>query len=276
MVQTQYSIPTIINLAKISQYLASNDIANRMSNGYSVLDSILDKKIYAERKAVEWMYNNNSNYPNLNAYSQYLYAMCGAYIPQALIISGNAGGGTVLPNTPSYVIQPVSLYFIIGKAGSPMNAGDTVLIINDTVIPNSLWVVLDSQILDPDVTDQFSYHVAYTNNQTIITFNQGVQTGQKYQVRYTKQGQVTSSGTITQLQTPVIYTANGGETTFNIPQLIAKKVYLVTRGGLEVGNILNSGTPTGSDITINLFTGDVTIPTDSPAAPNEKFKFLYA
>jgi hypothetical protein len=276
MQPTQYSISTILTLAEISQYLASNDIQKKQLLNWGILDEDLDKKIYAERKGVQWLYENNPTASYLNAYAQYLYTLCGYYIPKALVISGNASGGTVLPNTPSYVIQYVNLDFIIGQAGSPMNAGDTVLTINDTVIPDSLSIVLDGQVLYPDVADQISYHAAYTNNQTIITFNQSVQTGQKYQIKYTKQGQVTNSGTIVQLQTPVIYTATGGETTFNVPQIATKKVYLVTRGGIEVGNILSSGTPTGSDITINFFTGDVTLSTDNPAAPNEKFKFLYA
>ena len=56
------SVPSIIEIAKVSQYLAQNDIDNNGLYGGGV-DLDLPKKLYNIRKSVEWMYNQDSTDP---------------------------------------------------------------------------------------------------------------------------------------------------------------------------------------------------------------------
>jgi hypothetical protein len=48
-----------------------------------------------------------------------------------------------------------------------------------------------------------------------------------------------------------------------------------SRGGIDVQNILTSGTPTNADIKVDLTTGDVTLPAANPTIYGEFFRFLY-
>jgi hypothetical protein len=72
------SVPSIIEIAKVSQYLAQNDIDDKGLYGGGI-DLDLPKKLYNIRKSVEWMYNQDSTEPNLGATSEYLLAMCAKY-----------------------------------------------------------------------------------------------------------------------------------------------------------------------------------------------------
>jgi len=67
-----------------------------------------------------------------------------------------------------------------------------------------------------------------------------------------------------------------GLTSFTVPSLVGAAVCLyASRGGIDVGNILTSGTPTGNDIVVNLTTGLVTLSTTNPTINGEFFRFLY-
>ena len=73
------------------------------------------------------------------------------------------------------------------------------------------------------------------------------------------------------------YTApSDGLTTFNVPALANCSACLyVSRGGIDVGNILLSGTPSGNDVTVDVVTGNVTVSTLMPTSAGEFFRFLY-
>lgn len=72
------SVPFIIQIAKVSQYLAQNDIDNKGLYGGGI-DLDLPKKLYNIRKSVEWMYNQDSTDPSLVGTSEYLLALCSKY-----------------------------------------------------------------------------------------------------------------------------------------------------------------------------------------------------
>lgn len=90
----------IINIAKVSQYLAANDI-HKKQFGKDTLDSRLDIKLYMVRKAVQWKYGKDpSNTTDLIQTSNYLYALCGPYAPEAALIISGGTGGTVIGGQP--------------------------------------------------------------------------------------------------------------------------------------------------------------------------------
>lgn len=90
-----HTIPDIIEIAKVSGYLAADDVA-KGSLFSPRIDPALPKKLYMERKAVEWMYGQDVTYDTLRATSNYLYALCGLYAIRAAYIISQGGGGTVV------------------------------------------------------------------------------------------------------------------------------------------------------------------------------------
>src|SRR5580700_2012505 len=74
------------------------------------------------------------------------------------------------------------IQFTIGQAGSPMNAGDTELVINvNNPISDSVGVILGGVVLDRNDNTQISYSTpVYTGTNISITFNQGVEDSQTY------------------------------------------------------------------------------------------------
>jgi hypothetical protein len=96
-----YTVPEIIEIAKVSEYLAANDIARGSLFG-QLTDPRLAKMLYMERKAVEWVEEHDSANTSLRGCADYLYALCGAYALKAARIIGLGGSGTVVtPTTPT-------------------------------------------------------------------------------------------------------------------------------------------------------------------------------
>lgn len=89
-----------IQIAKVSQYLSSQDVAK--GDLFSQRRDVnLPKKLYMERMAVEWMYNMDPNDSSLEGTSNYLYALCGRYAAlAAAIIAGGGGGSIINPVVP--------------------------------------------------------------------------------------------------------------------------------------------------------------------------------
>ena len=98
---------TIIELAKICEYLSSYDILLDSGLYGGSLNKKLSQEIYETRKSLEWMYSQDTNDTNIVLVGDYLYALCGKYIAPAQIILGyGSGGGTIItPSTPIGTIQ---------------------------------------------------------------------------------------------------------------------------------------------------------------------------
>jgi hypothetical protein len=56
---SKLTVPEIITIAKISGYLADNDVDTNGTLDWGTLDSLLPVKIYELRKSVEWAYGQN-------------------------------------------------------------------------------------------------------------------------------------------------------------------------------------------------------------------------
>lgn len=93
-----------INIAKVSQYLASYDVAKGGLFGASVTP-MLPVILYTERKSLEWLYNIDPSNENLQNVANYVFGLCGSYgLTAQAIISG--GGGSVTPGTPTITPSP--------------------------------------------------------------------------------------------------------------------------------------------------------------------------
>jgi hypothetical protein len=86
---TLKSIPSIITRAKISQYLAGNDIAEALFFRGIHPNDILPMTLYMERKALEKKYSVDPSDDTLRYSANYVYSLCGKYGLQADVIVAN-------------------------------------------------------------------------------------------------------------------------------------------------------------------------------------------
>ena len=97
------TVAQILDIAKISQYIATLDIARGSFLGKRVVPET-PQILYNERKAVEYWYNLDPSDSSLVETSNYLYALCRGYNLQAQQIAGT--GGTISPVNPSQIPAP--------------------------------------------------------------------------------------------------------------------------------------------------------------------------
>lgn len=95
-----YTVAEIINIAKVSIYLAAQDVAKSGLYAGSV-DKELPMKLSMELQAVEWKNTYDPSATSLIATSNYLYDLCGAYAAPAALIVNEGEGGTVIEGETS-------------------------------------------------------------------------------------------------------------------------------------------------------------------------------
>lgn len=107
------TVPQVIAIAKISQYLCLVDIKKSGLNGGGIeLD--LPHKLRIVREDIEYQYNLDSTNDTLVTTSEYLYALCGKYALYAQNITG--GGGIIAPTSGG--TAPLPLQFIVAASGT--------------------------------------------------------------------------------------------------------------------------------------------------------------
>lgn len=121
------SVSTIANttaVAKVTSVLASAQLEKaKLFNAPLWFDERFPKMITTERIIIEKIYNKDPNYTNLQIAADYLYDLCGGFIPQAQAIVNANSGTPISPATPATVQNPY--YFIVTSASTPMKTGDT-------------------------------------------------------------------------------------------------------------------------------------------------------
>lgn len=91
-----YTVPEIINIAKVSQYLAARDAARGALFGQRP-DPKLPLLLFMESELVEWGYEQSKD--DITATAAYLFNLCGGYGTRAAALIAQGVGGTVV--TPS-------------------------------------------------------------------------------------------------------------------------------------------------------------------------------
>lgn len=130
-----YTVAQIIDIAKISQYLAAQDVARGSLFGARKIP-ITPQVLYMERKAVEWMYDLDPTDDTLTLTANYLYSLCRGYNLQASRISGG-GGGSISPVTPATAPSPYQ--FIVAASGNLINTGESTVTITSFIGYNLLF-----------------------------------------------------------------------------------------------------------------------------------------
>lgn len=129
------SIPDIITVAKISQYLCLMDTTKGNLFGKRLTPDTY-KVIYAERKALEWMYNLDPTNSTLTLQGNYVFSLC-KFNLKAQNIANTGGGGSVSPVNPSNAPSPYQ--FIVDASTSFIIDAQSSKIITDFIGFNLLF-----------------------------------------------------------------------------------------------------------------------------------------
>lgn len=101
----QLTIPQIIEIAKVSQYLY-DDAASKGTMYGSVVDPMRGIVLYVIRKDIEYIYAGNPNYAGLIPASLYLLGLCDTRA-QAFIVGG---GSSVVPGQVTFIKSPIEIF----------------------------------------------------------------------------------------------------------------------------------------------------------------------
>lgn len=124
-----YSIPDILQWARISQPLARYGEANKQRKGDNSADVDLDMKIYNTRLDVAYAYAQDPTDTILIPMGNYLYAICFPYVLTAQDATGS--GGSITPINPADAPEP---YDFDVSASSFIATGET-----SKILPSS-WI----------------------------------------------------------------------------------------------------------------------------------------
>jgi hypothetical protein len=203
---------------------------------------------------------------NLRAVANYVHSICGAYAVKAKgIIGQNSGQIIYNPNTGQLLngLITQTIQAKVGEAGSGINTGATVYVINDSrIVAGTLKVFADGNLVPIDQEDIFSYNVNYTPTQITVTFNSPLQANVILRFEYFKGGQ--TNNVVTKSTQPTLYaTPTAGATSVIFSDIIGlslSDILFVFRGGLPKVPVLGATTDM-NQIQINFTTGAIVVPT---------------
>ena len=183
------------NYGKISSFLAASDFAQQGLLKGGAFPTNLPQLLTVVTDLVDW---NNSRYPSdatLVDTANYLYQLCGRYLPKAKQLIANMGQGLIVnPATGAVsILAPFYIEFYVGVTSSPINVngvnvtlpavGDTSMTLPLTYIKQSLEIELDGTSVPRVATDRIAANVNYTNNDATITVNSPFQYNQLWVIQ---------------------------------------------------------------------------------------------
>jgi hypothetical protein len=178
---------TVQDLAEISQYLWTSQIAQDNAFSGGSINNGRNIALYNQRKALD--YGLQQSLSGVTGVATMVYSLCGAKLQLANQVL-SAGSGGVVPN-PSGGSSSLAAYrsqFVVGSPDSLFTNGGTVATIyigmGNNFLSNSIQVSLDQSILPQNNPNYISYTVSYSLGTVTITLNQPAQTGQLYIITF--------------------------------------------------------------------------------------------
>ena len=177
------SNPTVQDLAAISGYLWTSQIAQDNAFAGGSINNGRNTALYMERKALD--YGIDESLSGLQGVGNLVYSLCGAKLQLANQVLANGSGGVVpIPSGGGSSLTIYRSQFVVGGVDSLFTDGGTVATINigagNNFLSNSLQVSCDQVILPRDSNNYFSYSVSYAAGIVTITLNQAAANGQIY------------------------------------------------------------------------------------------------
>lgn len=168
------TVPQIIEIAKISQYLSAQDVSKGALFGPRISPST-PIVLYCERKAVEWLYDLDPTADSLTLTANYLYSLCRGYNLKAQSITG--GGGSIVPPVPAN--QPLPLQFIVAASGTTFIDGQTSVTLTSFIGYNLLFS--RGGIPQSTVSTEPSYY-SWNRSTGLLTISPQAYTGELFQI----------------------------------------------------------------------------------------------
>lgn len=174
-------VNTYVFYGEISSYLAASDFAKQKIFRGEVFRNGLPLLLSTVTDLVDWNNTRESSDETLVDTANYLYQLCGRYIPKAKQIIGNMGQGLIVnpANNVVSILAPIYLEFYVGVTASPVvingvnvdlpNVGDSSMTLPLTFIKQSLEIEMDGISIPRVATDRIAANVTYTNNDATIT-----------------------------------------------------------------------------------------------------------
>lgn len=168
------TIQQIIDIAKISEYLASKDVSLGALFGRRITPDT-PKVLYMERKAIEFLYALDPTNSTLTLTANYLYSLCRGYNLKAMSITG--GGGNVAPVNPS--TQPLPLQFIVAASGTTFIDGQSSKVLSTFIGYNLLFS--RNGIPQSTVNTEPSYY-SWDRNTGLLSISSAANTSELFQI----------------------------------------------------------------------------------------------
>lgn len=172
----------IIQIAKVSQYLAADQesINNIFYGRY--LRQGLSNLIRTVRRSVEWLNSYQPSNSTLTGKANYLYSLCQPFVGQANFIINGGGTGTIVNPSTGVIstIAAIFLEFTVGVTSSPVlvngvnvtlpsPGGNQIVLPLTSILNNSIAVIKDGTPLPIGATDRVSFTPIYLSNSVTIT-----------------------------------------------------------------------------------------------------------
>ena len=170
------TVPNILAVAKICQYLSTKDVANGSLFGARISPQT-PIVLKAETAAVEWMYDQDPSNSTLILTSNYLYSLCRGYNLKAQKILGTAGGSISPINIES---APTPLQFEV-SVSSIIATGETSVTLSQFIGYNLLFVRGQVPQSTIDIGDGTSYY-SWSKSIGLLTISPAAVEGELMQI----------------------------------------------------------------------------------------------
>lgn len=168
-----YSTSDTIIYGKISGYLSTVNNTKKLALNGGVLDTRHPHLLLLATQSLEWLYDQDPTDEDIFAVTDYVIALCGAYLAQAINIAALGGGGTiVIPSTKTAAsIEGFRIELPITQSSTPA-AGATTYTVNIAgIVDGSINVESPQANLPYGVeSDQLSWTISYGVSSAVITF----------------------------------------------------------------------------------------------------------
>lgn len=182
-----YTVAQIINIAKVSQYLAQIDVAKGRLFGPRKIP-MSPQILYAERKAVEWLYDIDPTNSTLTLTANYLYSLCRGYNLQAANIVNSGSGGSVSPISPT--LPPPFPYQFEVTTTSFIAEGDTSKVFPSAWIGREILFIRNAVPQGTVVLTQSNYYSWDSATATLTLFGPAPPDGNNGAATETEQFQI--------------------------------------------------------------------------------------
>jgi len=243
-----YTVLYITEIANICISLVVQAIAKGAEK-----DIDLPRKILMCTQSVEDYNEEDPTNQYLTSVSNFLYAICGGYAFQAESLYGGTGGLLPSISSGSVFLAPYNIIHTVtaGEAGS-------------STLSNPSWILLQnmSDVVINNSTYQYNTDFVFNTSSGQFNFSPSgyiLQEGDLVTALAFEQVQNNSSSSSAVTYPTTIYPIANDTLNVTVGALVGKTITLFLRGGIGSGELITSGTPTGTQVLFTSATGTFTV-----------------